>query len=538
MKVSRFFQTQPWLVPLLLALVFFLLTARGIAWGLPDGWNPDELSQQVLKALHGELIFDEDNFDYPSLPKHAMYGVGWLAQQLGHDDFGALWAMRLLSVILGAGLVALTFAVARRLGAGLAAATLASLFVLTSSELAQHARFAHNDIYIALFATLSAWICLGYARRGERGWFYAACFTVGLAASSKYNGGALLLVPLALFAMHSGRALWQEKLRTAETLALGLLAAFGGYALGTPRALLWLAFYFKRMPAALLRHAQYGRQPGSQPGALGQWETMAAALGPALFVLGLVGLVYALSRARGARLAGDLPAALPWLVLPLTVLALDLPILFSYNYPPRFFLPLLPLLAVLAALGLERLWGWLAGRNWRPAQAALALVLGLTLGFAALRTVSIGLLFDQDARRPAGEFIATLPAGRSIEYTYYPPHIERAQFSRAHNYPVFFIKVAGDALPTHRNYEFNTGQDGLDDRQTTYLVVDSFTYNRFQDDYICGLHPADCAFFRALLADETNYSLLAAFRYTLPAWLPQPPISFLNPEVRVYQRQP
>jgi hypothetical protein len=537
-RLDGFLHKRAWVLPLALALVFFLVTVRGIEWGLPEGWNPDELVQQVVKALHGELVFDEENFDYPSLPKYAMYWVGRLALALGGGDREVMWAARLASVTLGAGLVALTYGLARRAGAGVYAAGLAALFVLTSSELAQHARFAHNDIYLAFFATLATWAALRYGQSGARGWFYAACFGVGLAASSKYNGGAQALVPAAFFFLHTGRGLWREALRSAETLALGAAAAYGGFALGTPRALFWMAFYFKRVTDALGRHALYGRTPDSVPGALGQWPRLADALGPVFFGLGLAGLAYFLARAFLALRSRDVPAAAPWLGLALAALALDLPILFSYNYPARFFLPLLPPLAVMAARMLEDLAAWAHGRGWTWARGALAAGLAVLLGYSFLRAVSVATLFANDARGPAGEFLADLPAGGIIEYTFYPPVIDRTQFDAARNYPLFFIKVPGDEVPPGKFFPYNTGAEGVADRQPTYLVIDSFTANRFQDDYVCGLHPLDCEFFRALAAGETEYERIGQFEYSLPGWLPRVPLSFLNPAITIYRRGP
>ncbi|TAK12838.1 MAG: phospholipid carrier-dependent glycosyltransferase [Anaerolineae bacterium] len=536
-SLNSFIKARPWVIPLVLALVFIAITLPGIEWGLPDGWNPDELVQQVVKALHGELVFDEENFDYPSLPKYAMYWVGRLVLALGHGDTQVMWAARLLSVLLGAGLVALTFALARRTGAGVYAAAFASLLVLTSSEFAQHARFAHNDIYLVFFATLTTWAALRYGQTGQRGWFYAACFAVGLTASSKYNGGALLIVPLVFYALHTRRGLWRDALRSGETLALGAVAAFGGYALGTPRALTWMTFYFKRLVPALQNHAQYGRTPDSVQGFVGQWQRLWDVLGPALFLLGLAGLAYFLWRAVQALRARDLPAAAPWLALSLATLALDLPILISYNYPARFFLPLLPLLAVMAARLVEIILETLAARGWGRARPALLLALAVVLVYSFLRVVSIGLLFANDARGPAGDFLATLPRGGIIEYTSYPPVIDRTQFDAARNYPLFFIKLPGQQVPEGKFFEYNTGAEGIADRQPTYLVIDSFIANRFNDPYTCELHPLDCAFFKALAAGETAYVEIGHFAYSLPAWLPRVPLSFLNPEIFIYQLQ-
>jgi hypothetical protein len=152
------------------------------------------------------------------------------------------------------------------------------------------------------------------------------------------------------------------------------------------------------------------------------------------------------------------------------------------------------------------------------------------------RVVSIALLFLNDARMEASQYVAALPAGTSIEYTLYPPTIPDQHFIREHNYPIFFKKYPGQVEPTSRIYKFNAGEAGLNDRRTDYLVIDSLTYSRFQDEYICDSNLVECRFFEKLLAGETSYQLIADFKYSLPEYLPDLQMAFLNPEIRVYVR--
>ena len=92
-------------------------------------------------------------------------------------------------------------------------------------------------------------------------------------------------------------------------------------------------------------------------------------------------------------------------------------------------------------------------------------------------------------------------------------------------------------MPTSRKYEFNAGEAGLDDRMTDYLVIDSFTSDRFNDPYICETMPVECDFFKQLeTGGSDHYRLLNEFTYTLPPYLPQMNIDFVNPEIRIYER--
>ncbi|MGH2583169.1 MAG: ArnT family glycosyltransferase, partial [Anaerolineales bacterium] len=491
----------------------------------------------VINALHGRLEFDEADFLYPSFPKYTMFGLGKLVLALGYGDWEVSWAARLLSVILGAGVVVLTYSIARLSGVTVGFSVLAALLVFTNSVLAQNARFAHNDIYLTLFVLLATWASLRYAQTEQRGWFYLGCFMVGLAASSKYNGIALLLLPLALFFIFTTRKQpSRDQLSQVETLILGLILTGLGYALGTPKALLWMTFYFKRMIPAFLNQASYGLRPDSIPGFMGQWGLLTSVLSTPVVVLALIAFAYALYRLVQVSQNKGWGNSTPRLVLPMAIIAIDLPIMLSYNYVARYFLPLLPLLAVLIGQLAEHLNDWLRKQGWRLGRSILVSGLAGVLVYSFLRVIGVMLLFENDARRSASEFLDQLPAASSAEYTFYPPNINREIFTRAYTYPLFFVKWPGETPPTDQRFEYNTGATGVADRQPDYLIIDSFTYERFQDPFICESILAECEFFTDLLAGKTDYVLIGNFEYDLPAWMPAMPRSFLNPDIRVYQR--
>jgi len=77
----------------------------------------------------------------------------------------------------------------------------------------------------------------------------------------------------------------------------------------------------------------------------------------------------------------------------------------------------------------------------------------------------------------------------------------------------------------------------LDDRQTDYLIIDSFTADKFKDPYFCEQVPLECEFFKQLETGRSNhYRLMADFKYSLPRYLPQVHVLFANPEIRIYER--
>ncbi|NOZ00022.1 MAG: hypothetical protein GXP40_12615 [Chloroflexi bacterium] len=297
------------------------------------------------------------------------------------------------------------------------------------------------------------------------------------------------------------------------------------------------------MMPALLHHASYGQTPDSVRGILGQWGTLKTLLGAPVYYLFVSAFLYffikiilwQLKKIRDER------ERLPFVsIVILAVVIFDLPIMVSYNYQPRFFIPLIPLLSALSALFVGELLALIKGSKYAKAQILIPAGAVLIVVFGLLRVASVSLLIQNDPRIAAGEFIETLPSGTSLEYTLYPPVIPENHFEREHTYPIFFVKFLGQSVPPVQRGKpyraFNEGEAGLEDRETDYFVIDSFTYARFANDYVCETNPVECDFFERLLAGETSYQLIGDFKYSLPKFLPQLSISFVNPEIRVYER--
>jgi hypothetical protein len=227
------------------------------------------------------------------------------------------------------------------------------------------------------------------------------------------------------------------------------------------------------------------------------------------------------------------------LILLSTIILFDLPFTVSVNYIQRYFIPFVPFFAVLAALFVKDGFDFIQQKNIRYANVGVSVVLAVGLGYSFLRLVSTSLLFINDARIPASDYIAALPGqDKVIEYTLYPPRINREQFYKARNYPIFFIKYPGQTVPTDKAFEYNQGEAGLIDRAVDILVVDTLTYDRFSDEYICATNPVECEFFAKLVAGETSFNLVKEFAYSLPVYLPQISVYAVNPEIRIYEHSP
>lgn len=309
----------------------------------------------------------------------------------------------------------------------------------------------------------------------------------------------MLLAVLLTYFVLQWRSLKSDWFRIGETLFIGGALTYLGYALGTPKALTWMAYYFKRVFTALNWQVNYGRDPDSIRGIVGQYPILQNGLGTALFLLFTGALLWAgyhiLRSIRNRSLSANSKFGGLAVVL-LAVIAPDIPIMISYNYQLRYFLPIMPPLAILAAFFVEDLYS--VAKKFNPRMFPAAVILGISaiVFYSFARLTSVMLLFINDARIPATQFMLTLPAGASLEHTNYPPSYPDGYFSREHNYPLYIIKGATDVVPTNKPYEFNKAEQGLLDRGTDYLIVDSFTASRFDDPYICGQLPNECEFFK------------------------------------------
>lgn len=540
-KLQTLLQKYEFLVPLGLFLLFLAFTLPGISWGAPSAWHPDEIVVRSINALTSGYQFSETNFDYPDLPQYAMFYLGKVVFALGYSVTEMLIASRVLSAVLAGLTVVLTYVIARRIGGSIAVAGLSGLLLICVSEMSHNGRFAHNDTYLVFFTSLSTLFLLEYSLRGNRLWLYASFLTVGMAASSKYIGGSLVLAPLTVYLLEQRRSLRKNWLSIGETLFISAALAFLGFALGTPKALTWMTFYFKRLFSTLQWQVNYGSQPDSVRGILGQYAVMANGLGLALVLLFGAALVWAVWKVVKAWRSGETAReaqAKPFAILLLAILALDLPMMVSYNYQLRYFLTLMPFLAILAAFFIADLHARAkaTGRSMYPLAVNLT-VAGIVLHSLA-RLLSLMLLVMNDARIPASAFMDTLPPGRSLEHTYYPPTYEGTRFEREYNYPVYFVR-GNEPLPTDKRFEYNAGEAGLVDRGTDYFLVDSFTSAKFDNPHYCESMPLECKFFKQLEAGgSAHYKLLAEFEYSLPPYLPQIQFEFINPAIRIYERLP
>lgn len=542
-KFSNFMERYEKLIPLLLFLLFLAVSIPGVNWGVPALWNPDELVWRVDSALRGEIIFDvtEPDFNYPSLPKYVMYGVGEIVYGTGHSRSAFFISARLVSVLLGAMVAGLVYSLARTIGANKRTSALAGLLYIAGGIAAANARFAHNDLYLQFFSVLCVYSAIKYQFTKARPWIYGSFLAVGLAASSKYTGGSLLLLPLFVLVVMNWNDLQKNRLQSLGILLIGGVLGFTGYVLGTPRAIYFLS-YLKNVIPALQRFALYGKNSGTPIGLFGQWAVFESTVGTFIYYLFLLCFIWSVARLiiwRFGRITLDGKQAQATVILVVAVVIFDLPFLVSVNYVMRFFIPFVPLLSILGALFVKDILDLAGNKNWNFVPAIVAALLVVGISYSMLRLVSTALLFVNDARIPATKYIASIRGYKtSIEYTLYPPIVNKKQFyGAARNYPIYFLKYPGEVMPTGGKVKYNQGEQGLIERDVDYLVIDTFTYERFYSDPICQTNPVECDFFKRLLAGKvTTFRLVKDFSYSLPPYLPNVSVLTVNPEIRIYER--
>lgn len=372
-------------------------------------------------------------------------------------------------------------------------------------------------------------------------WLYLSFFCVGLAASSKFTGGSLILLPVAVYVAVNWGEVRSRWLPMIGILFLGGVISLLGYGLGTPKALFAPVYYFSHVIPALQNYPQYGFNSGSSLGLYGQWAVFKEAVGTFayyVFILAFLWFAMRLILWKMGKTSFENKFAQGVGVLMAAVLIFDLPFMISINYIGRYFIPFVPFLAILGAFLVSEIASIAKRMNLNFIQPVIIALLVVGISYSLLRLVSIALLFENDARIPASEYIASMRGyQKSMEYTLYPPIINKKQFERAHNYPIYFVKYPTDIVPTGGRYEYNLGELGLLTRDTDYLVIDTLTYSRFYNDLICETNPVECDFFKRLLAGEVaSYRLLREFTYGLPPYLPQVSLSAVNPEIRIYER--
>ncbi len=436
-----------WLAAILAAAT--LLFCLQLSWGLPNGnasWAADAIGPvTTLGVVHRSFAewnsgwyFFKYPMGYPFLLflASAPY-LGWLLVTGGwrsptasypygfRDPEQALYVMamlgRLLNVAFALGVVAVTYGIANRLF-GRWPARVAALLMATAYPIIYYAHTTNLDISYLFWLLLALYAAI-VAAQSQR---IAPWLTLGVAAamvvSTKEQGFAFLL-PLPLLAVgrrlaHEGvGAIWSRRSLAMAGSAIATVIVANNVWFNPSGFVARIAFLLGRPlePVTVrLVPLEFAWWKGAKELVYVRqlWDGVESTLGTLVTCLSVAGAVLVLYRHRAAAAWLLAPAAAQYY---LSLRGLDLITL-------RYLLPISVILAILASVSLREGYQLAAGRQWRKAVVALALVIGI---LSLARAAEMHWLFYGDSRYRAEAWIeANGASGAVVEYyqkeTYVP----------------------------------------------------------------------------------------------------------------------
>ncbi|MEW6743583.1 MAG: glycosyltransferase family 39 protein [Planctomycetota bacterium] len=277
------------------------------------------------------------------------------------------WAAQLVPLVFMLGALLLAWPVTCRLaGRGVALATVLLLAVLPMGVVYGQQVNSEGPLLFFLFLTLLPY--LRYRESGSKralGWALLAYFPATLFDWPALLLGPVLLLDALLFARRKVRALFFAGVPLATFL---LFLAYAALVFTTPKLGI----------AHVLRGASAGTDVRNTSAWLANQATFLLDLyTPPVLGLAFLGLLLRLREWWSAR-RGDRPPSTPHLFLALSLFSVAVPVVFwgrsiDHDY---YSFSYLPLVAIAAALALDRAWKWLAERR-------LAVLGGLLLFLAA-----------------------------------------------------------------------------------------------------------------------------------------------------------
>ncbi len=416
-----------------------LLRFVALRQNLPYFDNPDEptLTNAAIRMLQtGDL--NPHFFRWPSLPFYIQFAVslpqflsgvsnGSYTSLKGIVPDGFFLAGRTVSATLGVATVFVSWLIGRTLygpGVGLLGAAILAILPLHS----EHSHYVTPDITVTFFATMTLLFAALIYRTGERRWYLWAGVAAGLTFGSKYNVGiVVLIVILAHFLTE------KERRGRLQWLAASVGVAAATFVITTPFMLFDLAGFLNEIAFQVRHYTILGHGTASEGASWSAYLTDFWQEGfvyqASLVALGGVGL--ALVRQRRAD----------WLIVSLPVAGYFFFSTAKVHFA-RNLLPLLPPLAILSAVFLLALVGWLVKRlprQWSPksrttVQVGLLVVLGISsFYFCMLHSILTDRYYLQpDTRQQAGQWIvANLPAGSKLRLEPFTPLLPTDRYRNA-----------------------------------------------------------------------------------------------------------
>jgi len=322
-----------------------------IGAGIPYAVGPDE-PQVMNRVVHMMKTgdFNPHFFDWPTLTFYLNLAVSCLTFLAGAmrgawshlDQVSAadlFLAGRQFTALAGAATVAVTFVAGRRWGSPVALIAAGLMAVIPGHVRESH--FVLTDVPTALLTTLALWLALRAHERQTWAAFVWAGLSVGLAASSKYNGAIAIVMPLVVvFGSRGGVALMMQR----TVVVLGSMAV--GFFAGTPYAVLDLPAFLNDYARLA---ASFARERGGDPGWWIYTKHLSSNLAWPAFVAALAGLVLA-----GRQAVTGPERVRAWMIVAFAAVYFTV-MARSYQIYGRYMLPLYPVLCICAGIGVMAL---------------------------------------------------------------------------------------------------------------------------------------------------------------------------------------
>jgi dolichyl-phosphate-mannose-protein mannosyltransferase/tetratricopeptide repeat protein len=508
-----------------IAIAAFALRLAHLRWGLPEIYEEATPVREAI-GLWGKpgqgIDLNPHFFKYPSfsfylhfIVQSAIYlwlsligKVGSLAdfRQLLAQELGqaVMWG-RMLSAAIGASVVFPTFVLGRRLGGrtvGFVAALLSAVLPLAVLE----SQLVSPDIVLLVATMWGLAYATRYAETGRRGDAIVTGIWLGLATAAKYPGAFVLV---ALLAAH-----WVAVRRKGEGpgsfllsshLFQSLFAAVVAFAIASPYVLIdartaWTDISFER------RHMVFGHlgREGGRAWGFYLLHVLPQGLSIPVAILAVLGIVLLL---RDRRRRGEAMAGLAFSLIFLGVLG-------SWKMAaPRYVLPLVPLAAVWAAVGMYGLVIAVPTRDPRTSRALLTFLSVLLVAIPAVLAVrAVNARGAADSRTAASDWILQhVPAGASLLVERYGPEPDPNRYS------VVYLPFHG-VTPHVYDAAYIPALYGT----FQYFVISSGVSARYLADI--RQYPVQAAFYREM---EKSFEEVARFG----------PSRETGPEIRILKRR-
>ena len=469
-----------------LLLLVGALAAVRIASCAQYAWMDEEHLVRNLAHFYKNRTLLPSHFNYPTLfsylsavPTGAWVMVlHWAGVVPSVADFGVLHLLgsrlpllpgRALSALFGAATILMVFRIGERFfdrRTGFAAGAALGF----SGLHIQFSALALPDVTMTFWATCAIYFSLCALRSGAVRDFALAGAFVGLAASTKYNGGLIILAIMAvlLIALRDRQALLSPRAWLNRYSVVAGVAFACAFLIGSPGWVLephsfWEALVYERSHMAEGHLGSFGIPYGHHLAAFWEWETTLALL----FGAGVLRAIVRRSREVMVLLA----VAVPSFILVGSWQKRDL----------HYLLFLYPVLALLGGLLVSEISLWVERRAGRS--LALLTVSSVFIVPICSSAISAWRCTREDSRWVAYRWIQShIPEGSRmvVDWAYLPTLIteENKRDWREEISQKFYDRcLAG--IRTYRLIDFEYNPSWLREVEADYLVTSSYCYDRF-----------------------------------------------------------